>query len=300
VASQILAALRRETTDPGSIAGRTWWNTAFAGHPYARPNNGTLTSVPTITGQDQKDYARRVFTRAHLKVAAVGDIDAAGLGKVLDRVFGALPASGELRSVPNAAPREVGRRIVSQLNVPQAVIRLGGTGIPRKDPDFMAAYLVNHILGGGSFTSRLYDEVREKRGLAYGVYSYLLNLRHTSMFMASTQTSADQTREALELIELEIRRMVDEGPTEAELAKAKAYLKGAYALNFDTSTKIASMLLQIQLDDLGIDYINRRSAIIDAVTIEDARRAAKRLASGGVLTTVVGQPKDLASKEPGG
>ena len=300
VASQILAALRRETTDPGSIAGRTWWNTAFAGHPYARPNNGTLTSVPTITGQDQKDYARRVFTRAHLKVAAVGDIDAAGLGKVLDRVFGALPASGELRSVPNAAPREVGRRIVSQLNVPQAVIRLGGTGIPRKDPDFMAAYLVNHILGGGSFTSRLYDEVREKRGLAYGVYSYLLNLRHTSMFMASTQTSADQTREALELIELEIRRMVDEGPTEAELAKAKAYLKGAYALNFDTSTKIASMLLQIQLDDLGINYINRRSAIIDAVTIEDARRAAKRLASGGVLTTVVGQPKDLASKEPGG
>ncbi len=256
--------------------------------------------MPTITGQDQKDYARRVFTRAHLKVAAVGDIDAAGLGKVLDRVFGALPASGELRSVPNAAPREVGRRIVSQLNVPQAVIRLGGAGIPRKDPDFMAAYLVNHILGGGSFTSRLYDEVREKRGLAYGVYSYLLNLRHTSMFMASTQTSADQTREALELIELEIRRMVDEGPTEAELAKAKAYLKGAYALNFDTSTKIASMLLQIQLDDLGIDYINRRSAIIDAVTIEDARRAAKRLASGGVLTTVVGQPKDLASKEPGG
>ena len=300
VASQILAALRRETTDPGSIAGRTWWNTAFAGHPYARPNNGTLTSVPTITGQDQKDYARRVFTRAHLRVAAVGDIDAAGLGKVLDRVFGALPASGELRSVPNAAPREVGRRIVSQLNVPQAVIRLGGVGIPRKDPDFMAAYLVNHILGGGSFTSRLYDEVREKRGLAYGVYSYLLNLRHTSMFMASTQTSADQTREALELIELEIRRMVDEGPTDAELAKAKAYLKGAYALNFDTSTKIASMLLQIQLDDLGIDYINRRSAIIDAVTIEDARRAAKRLASGGVLTTVVGQPKNLASREPGG
>jgi zinc protease len=120
------------------------------------------------------------------------------------------------------------------------------------------------------------------------------------MFMASTQTSADQTREALELIEKEIRRMVDEGPTEAELAKAKAYLKGAYALNFDTSTKIASMLLQIQLDDLGIDYIDRRSAIIDAVTIEDARRAARRLAQGGMLTTVVGMPKNLASKEPGG
>jgi zinc protease len=292
VREQIMAALRRETTDPGSIAGRTWWNAAFAGHPYARPNNGTLTSVPTITEDDQKAYAKRVFTRAHLKVAAVGDIDAATLGKVLDRVFGALPASGELRSVPNAAPLEIGRRIVSQLAVPQAVIRLGGAGIPRKDPDFMAAYLVNHILGGGSFTSRLYDEVREKRGLAYGVYSYLSNLRHTSLFIASTQTSADQTREALELIEQEIRRMVDEGPTDAELAKAKAYLKGSYALNFDTSTKIASMLLQIQLDDLGIDYIDRRSSMIDAVSIDDARRVTKRLLDG-LLVTVVGRPQGM-------
>jgi zinc protease len=189
---------------------------------------------------------------------------------------------------------------VSLLSVPQAVIRLGGSGVARKDPDFMAAYLVNHILGGGSFTSRLYDQVREKRGLVYGVSSYLYNLRHTSLFMISTQTSADQTREALELIERETRQMVEAGPTEAELAKAKAYLKGAYALNFDTSTKIAAMLLQIQIDDVGIDYIQKRNALIDAVTIEDARRVAKRLANDGMLTAVVGQPKNLASKEPGG
>ena len=170
----------------------------------------------------------------------------------------------------------------------------------RKDPDFIPAYVVNHILGGGSFTSRLYDEVREKRGLAYGVYSYLLTMRHAAMFMASTQTQADSTREALELIEAQVQRMVNDGPTEDELAKAKAYLKGSYALNFDTSTKIASILLQNQLDDLGIDYIDKRNALIDAVTIEDARRAAKRLAEGGLLVTVVGQPKDLTSKEPGG
>ena len=300
VRDQVLAALRRETTDPGSIATRAWWGTAFAGHPYAPPSNGTLTSVPTITEDDMRAYARRVFTRANLKVAAVGDIDAATLGKVLDRVFGALPATGALRSVPDIAVRDTGRRIVSQLAVPQAVIRLGGSGVARKDPDFMAAYLVNHILGGGSFTSRLYDQVREKRGLVYGVSSYLLNLRHSSLFMISTQTSADQTREALELIEQETRQMVDSGPTEAELAKAKAYLKGAYALNFDTSTKIASMLLQIQIDDVGIDYIDKRNALIDAVTIDDVRRVAKRLAKDGMLTAVVGQPKNLASKEPGG
>ena len=300
VRDQILAGLRRETTDPGSIANRAWWRTAFPDHPYGRPTGGTLTSIPTIAADDLRTYAGRVLTRDTLKIAAVGDIDPATLGQILDRVFGSLPATGKRVGMPDAAVRDSGRRIVTQLNVPQAVVRLGGAGIMRKDPDFIPAFVVNHILGGGSFSSRLYDEVREKRGLAYGVYSYLLTLRHAAMFMAGTQTQADSTREALELIESQIRRMGDEGPTEAELAKAKAYLKGSYALNFDTSTKIASILLQNQRDDRGIDYIDKRNGLIDAVTIEDARRAAKRLAEGGMLVTVVGQPKGLASKEPGG
>ena len=298
--SSILAGLRRETTDPNSIANRTWWKTAFADHPYGRPNNGTLESVSIITGDDLKAYAKRVLTRGHLKVSAVGDIDAATLGPMLDRVFGSLPATGNLSPIADAPPRAIGRRIVVQLDVPQSVVYLGGVGLLRKDPDFIPAYVVNHILGGGSFTSRLYNEVREKRGLAYGVNSYLLSLRHSAMLMATTQASADRTSQALELIEQQIRRMVTEGPTEDELAKAKAYLKGSYALNFDTSTKIASLLLQIQLDELGIDYINRRNGLIDAVTLDDAKRAAKRLTEGGMFVTVVGRPKELTSKEPGG
>ena len=300
VRDQILAGLRRETTDPGSIASRSWWQTAFPDHPYGRPTNGTLTSIPAITTDDLRGYAKKVMTRDTLKITAVGDIDAATLGKVLDQVFGGLPATGARAGIPDASVSAGGRRIVTQLNVPQAVVRLGGAGIMRKDPDFITAFVGNHILGGGSFTSRLYDEVREKRGLAYGVYSYLLTLRHAAMFMASTQTQADSTKEALELIEAQVRRMMDEGPTQAELDKAKAYLKGSYALNFDTSTKIASILLQNQLDELGMDYTEKRNAMIDAVTIEDARRVAKRLAQGGMLVTVVGQPKGLASKEPGG
>jgi zinc protease len=300
VREQILAGLRRETTDPGSIASQTWWSAAFPGHPYGRPTNGSLTSVPTITADDLRTYSRRVLTRDNLKVAAVGDIDAATLGRVLDQVFGSLPESAPRIDVPDVSMSDGGRRIVTQLNVPQAVVRMGGAGIMRNDPDFIPAYIVNHILGGGSFTSRLYDQVREKRGLAYGVYSYLLTMRHTAMFMASTQTQADSTREALDLIEAQVQRMIDEGPTEDELAKAKAYLKGSYALNFDTSTKIASILLQNQLDELGIDYIDKRNGLMDAVTIEDARRAAKRLGKGGLLVTVVGQPKDLSSKQPGG
>jgi len=300
VREQILSGLRRETTDPGSIGNRTWWANAFPNHPYGRPTGGSLTSVPTITADDLRTFASQVLTRDTLKIAAVGDIDPVTLGQTLDRVFGTLPATGTRVAVPDVAARDGGRRIVTQLAVPQAVVRLGGAGVMRKDPDFIPAYMVNHILGGGSFTSRLYDEVREKRGLAYGVYSYLMTMRHAALFIASTQTQAASTREALELIEAQIQRMVKDGPTEDELAKAKAYLKGSYALNFDTSTKIASILLQNQLDELGIDYIDKRNGLMDAVTIEDARRVAKRFGQGGLLVTVVGQPKDLTSKEPGG
>jgi zinc protease len=194
----------------------------------------------------------------------------------------------------------VGRRIVVDLDVPQAVLTFGGVGIARKDPDFIAAFVVNHILGGGSFSSRLYDEVREKRGLAYGVYSYLLPLDHAALVMAGTATRADRAGETLEIIEKEMRRLANDGPTAAELAKAKAYLKGSYALRFDTSSKIAGQLLQIQIDELGVDYINKRNKLIEAVTLADAKRLAKRLFSGEFLVTVVGRPKGISSKEPGG
>ena len=297
--AQVLAGLRRETTSPNDIATRMWWKTAFPNHPYGRPTNGTLESVPQITAEDLKTYARRVFARDTLKVAVVGDIDAATLGKVLDQVFGALPEKAELNPVSAVKMQAAGRRIVVDLDVPQAVLTFGGAGLARKDPDFMAAFVVNHILGGGSFTSRLYEEVREKRGLAYGVYSYLLPLDHTALVMAGTATSGDQAGETLSIIEKETRRLAEEGPTAAELAKAKAYLKGSYALRFDTSSKIAGQLLQIQLDDLGIDYINQRNKQIDAVTLADAKRVAKRLFEGEFLVTVVGRPKGLSSKEAG-
>jgi zinc protease len=300
VRAQMISALRRETTNPNDIASRLWWKTAFPDHPYGRPTNGTLESVPLITTEDLRGFVRRVLARDKLKIAAVGDIDAPTLGRMLDEVFGKLPAHAELSAVPQTTLQGIGRRIVVDLDVPQAVLSLGGVGIARKDPDFIPAYIVNHVLGGGSFSSRLYNEVREKRGLAYGVYSYLASLDYTALFLGGTQTRADRTGDALALIEAEIARMAKDGPTEDELAKAKSYLKGSYPLSFDTSGKIASQLLRIQLDDLGIDYINKRNGLIEAVTLDDAKRAARRLAAGGLFVTVVGRPKGLASKEPGG
>jgi zinc protease len=293
--AQVLAALRRATSSPGDIANRRWWETAFAGHPYGRPVNGSLESVPTVTVDDLRAYTHRVLARSNLKVAIVGDIDPDVARAMLDHVFGGLPAKADLVPVETVSPQGLGRRIVVNLDVPQSVVEFGGAGIARKDPDFMAAYIVNHILGGGTFSSRLYQEVREKRGLAYSVSDSLMWLDHSAMFLGTTATRDDRTGETLDLIQSEIHRLAENGPTADELAKAKSYLNSAFVLNLDTSSKVAGLLIQLQLDDLGVDYISRRTAMIDAVSLDDAKRVAKRLLDGGLLVTVVGKPEGVAS-----
>jgi zinc protease len=297
VRAQEMSGLRRETTNPNNIASRHWWQTAFPGHPYGRETKGTLETVPRITADDLRDYVRRVFARNELTISIVGDVDAKTAGELIDRAFAKLPARNDLKPVPEATPAGLGRRIVTQLDVPQAVVTFGGKGLERKDPDFMAGYIVNHILGGGSFSSRLYREVREKRGLAYGVSDSLVWFKRAAVVIGGTATRADKTAEALDIIERETKRMAENGPTPEEMAAAKSYLKGAYALSLDSSGKIAAQLTQIQLDQLGIDYIQKRSAMIDAVTIADARRVAKRLYGGGMLVTVAGRPKGLTSSD---
>ena len=295
VREQELSVLRRDTTNPNDLASRRWWQTAFPGHPYGRETKGTLETMPRVAADDLRGYVRRVFARNELKVSIVGDVDEKTAGELIDRAFGALPAKNDLRAIPDATPSGLGRRIVINIDVPQAVVTLGGLGIARSDPQFMAGYIANHILGGGSFSSRLYREVREKRGLAYGVSTSLVWFRHAAVVLGGTATQADRTADALAVIEQEMKRMAQDGPTADELAAAKSYLKGSYALTLDTSGKIAAQLTQIQLDNLGIDYIQRRGALIDAVTIEDAKKAARRLYGDGMLVTVAGKPKGLAS-----
>ncbi len=295
VRGQVLAALRRETTNPNNLASSRWWQTAFPGHPYGRDSKGTLETVPRITAEDLRGYVKDVFARNGLTVSIVGDIDADTAGKLIDRAFADLPKTDKLTLVPAVSPTNLGRQIVIDVNVPQAVVNFGGQGIARDDPDFMAAYIVNHILGGGTFSSRLYKEVREKRGLAYGVSDNLVWFRRAAVVIGGTATRGDRTADALKVIEHEIKRMAESGPTPEELAAAKDYIKGSYALSLDTSSKIAAQLTQIQIDNLGSDYIQRRGALIDGVSIDDAKRVAKRLYGGGLLVTVAGRPKGMTS-----
>lgn len=300
IRASILAAYKRSLNNPDEIAGLRWFSSAFPNHPYGRPVKGDETSVAGIERAMLFAYVKKNLARSNLKIAVVGSIESAELARLIDHAFAKLPQTADLVAVPEAKPQSLGRRDIVDLNIPQTTITFGGIGLKRKDPDFIPAFVLNHILGGGSFSSRLYREVREKRGLAYSVYSYLATLDYAGLFLGGTSTRNDRAAEALKIIEEEIARIAKDGPTDEELTQAKSYLTGSYLLHFDTSAKVASQLLEIQLENLGIDYIERRNKLVNAVTADDVRRAAKKfLADGKLLVIMVGRPAPL-SKSNGG
>jgi zinc protease len=297
IRGQLLTSLAFAAKDPDRVAAREWFAAAFPDHPYGRPAVGTEESLAKITRDDLEKYRKRVFAKDTLKIAVVGDIDAETLGKVLDRVFGDLPEKADLEPIPFVEPKKGGDVHVIEMPVPQSVATFGLAGIPRKDPDFIPAFVMNHILGGGGFSSRLMEEVREKRGLAYSVYSYLQPYQHTAIFAGGVATKNEEIGQSLEVIRAELQRMATEGPTPEELENAKSYLIGSYPLRFDTNAKIANQLLGIMQDGLGQDYIEKRNSLIEAVTLEDVKRAAKRiLETDNLIMTVVGQPKNLKGR----
>jgi zinc protease len=297
IRKQLLAGLAFAAKDPDKVASNEWYALAFPGHAYGRPTNGTPETIGKITREDLEAYRKRVFAKNTLKVVAVGDIDPQTLRAVLDTVFGELPEKAQLVNVPMTAPKAGGEQKVIEMDVPQSVASYGLGAVARKDPDFIPAFILNHILGGGGFSSRLMEQVRERRGLAYSVYSYLQPFQHASIFAGGVATKNEEIAQSLDVIREELKRMAAEGPTPAELDNAKKYLTGSYPLRFDTNAKIASQLLGILQDDLGIDYVDKRNGLIEAVTIDDAKRVAARLfKTDNLIVTIVGKPKNLPSR----
>lgn len=294
IKGQILTSLKFDENDPRNVASKEWFRLAFKGHPYARPVKGSPESVSSIKSADLKQFTKKVFARDTLKIGVVGDIDAETLGVMLDRIFGGLPEKSSIAQVPEAAAPAGPVRKVIEMNVPQSVAVFGHSGFKRNDEDFIASYVLNYILGGGGFNSRLTEEVREKRGLAYSVYSYLSPYRKAAIYVGNVATENKSMVRSLKVISDELQRMAEDGPTAEELKNAKQYLTGSYPLRFDTSPKIASQLMWIQIEDLGIDYIDTRNDKIDAVTLEDIRRVAKRLLKAdGLIVTIVGKPEGV-------
>ncbi|MFA1626226.1 M16 family metallopeptidase [Rhizobium mongolense] len=290
VRAQIVSGITAKEKDPETAAQIAWMKAIYGDHPYSRPYEGTEQSLAAITPSDLKALHTRLFTRGNLAIAVAGAIDAGALKRDLDQIFSGLPAEPSLVPVAETAPK-LGQEIRIQYDLPQDRLRLAYPGISRKDPQFFAAYMMNHILGGGAFTSRLWTEVREKRGLAYGIGSRLENNDHASALVIATRTRPDRAAETLSLILAEVSRMAEEGIGEEELEAAKKNVIGGYAIdNLNSSRAIADTLIAIQMQDQGIDYIERQKQLIQAVTVEDVRSAARRLLSADPAVMIVGPP----------
>jgi len=297
IRSQMLTSLARRSVRPNYIAGRTFWHNAFPEHPYGRPTRGTPETIKAITRADLAAFVKTRIARDALVIGVTGDITPDELKAALDATFGDLPARAKPAEVRYVKPATKGMLTVIRRPFPQSVVIFGQPGPARKDKDFYAAYVMNHILGGGSFSSRLYQEVREKRGLAYSIYSSLSPMRHTAMITGSVATQNARVAETIEQIRLQWKRMAEKGVTEQELKDAKLYLTGSYPLRFVNTARIASSLAWLQMLGLGRDYFDKRNQIIESVTLADVQRAAKRfLDTGKLYFVVVGQPVGLDKK----
>ena len=238
-----------------------------------------------------KKRAAALLLRNGLIVAAVGDIGEAELARQLDRSFGLLPAGTPPALPAQWEPPTKPRVVVVERPVPQSSALMALPGIARDDPDWYAALVMNHVLGGGGQQSRLFNEVREKRGLAYSVSSGLRTYKRAALLVMSTGSANERVAEALKVIRAEMARMRTDGVTEAELNDAKTYLTGALALSLDSSGSIAGLLHSMQIDGLSPDHLTRRASLIAAVKLADVRKVAQRLLRDETLTTVVvGKP----------
>ncbi|MFD1195895.1 M16 family metallopeptidase [Seohaeicola saemankumensis] len=293
VRAQVLSGLRSDEKNPQNIASRRFDGLVYGDHPYGSSLDGTIDTVSALTRDDLVAAHAGAMARDRIHVSAVGDITEAELGALLDNLLGALPATGAALPGP-AAPEFRGGVDVVDFPTPQSVVLFGQPGIGQEDPDFFAAFILDHIMGGGGFESRLMTEVREKRGLTYGVYTYLADRDLAQIWGGSVASANDRVAEAVEVIRAEWARMQQDGITQDELDNAKTYLTGAYPLRFDGNGTIANIIVGMQMRGLPIDYAATRNDQVNAVTLADANRVARTLLDPARLSfVVVGQPEGL-------
>jgi zinc protease len=292
---QTIARLNQAEQRAPAVAQRTLMATVFAGHPYAITTEGVRDSLRGLAVDQVKARAKALLTRTGLILAAVGDIDAAELARQLDRTFGGLPAGAALPSLPDWSPPTKARTVSIERPVPQSSMLIALPGLLREDPDWHAALVMARVLGGGQ-QSRLFNEVREKRGLAYSISAGLRDQEKAGLLVVSTGSANERVAQSLEVIRTELARMRD-GATDQELADARTYLSGSLALSLDSSSAIANLVHQMQVEHLPRDYLDRRAAVIGAVTAEDVHRVARRLLRAEAMTTVVvGKPVGLVAE----
>ncbi len=295
VREQMNARLRHEAKDPAHMASKAWRGRVFGSHPYARSSEGEIDTLAALNCGDLQPLHRQMLSREKLAIAIVGAIDPTRAEKLADDLFADLAISPPAAAIERAPFGGLGGAEVVDLDVPQSTIRFGRPALERHDPDYMASLVIAHVLGGGTgLSSRLFREVREKRGLAYSVSASIATFDHASYLYGGATTKNERAHESLQVIQSEVLDLAHGNLGEEELEKGKKYLIGSYPLRFDTSTKIAQQLLHIQLDGYGVDWLVERNRRVAAVTMADARRTAERLFGDGALSiAIVGRPAEV-------
>jgi zinc protease len=286
VRTQILSGLAQDDENPESVAGKAFFRAYFHNHPYAHDVNGDAKSVMSIQASDLKAFAATHWVQPGLKISVSGDVNEATLKTLLKSAFGAMPA----RMPPFISP--VGRVgqpgvIVIPMSVAQSVAVFGLPGMLRNDRDFIPGYVANYIVGGGGFASRLTTEVRVKRGLTYNISTSLEALHRAGFVLGEVATKRGSMRQTIDVVKQTLKTFADNGATDKELADAKTYLTGAFPLAFGSNVGIAGQMNAFQRAGLDIGYFARRNSLINAVTSDDVKRAAKRLFNPQRMTIVV-------------
>jgi len=293
VRSQSLTVLKQQSQNPGYKAHRAWQQLAFGEHGYGQPAVGTPTSLPALERSDLKNFAANYLTRQNLLIAASGDITPEELSKLIDKHLGALPAnySPDKRLDEVMLPPGGGKPTIITTDIPQTIVRFGLQGLKRDDPQYFTAHVMNHILGGAGLTSKLSAEIREKRGLAYSVQTYMNPLSRGAAWMGGFSTRNEKAGEAIAALEKTLRDFTQQGVSATELADAKRYLTGSFILSLDSNTAITQFLISMQENKLGIDYFDKRNALVEAVTAEGVKAMATRLLPPGLIMVLVGKPQ---------
>ncbi len=289
---QMLVGIRTRETNPGYIANLALDQALYPTHPYARRTSRE--GVEAINRAALQERRAALFNRTTMQITIVGDINAADAGRAIDSIFGALPQGAAPPEPPDATLSPATPLIVRTLPQPQSLVLFVGPGIQDEDPDWIPLAVANYILGGGGFSSRLMDQVREQRGLVYGIGTGPSVREHSAGIRGSAQTENGDVRQAIEVTRAEMARLYRDGATQAEVNDAITYLTGSFALDLDSNSKIAGVVHGYQTAGRPIDYINRRNDLIRAVTLEDVNRVIRRLFDPEDFTfVVVGQPEGL-------
>lgn len=292
--SSMIAALKQSLKDGDTLAAKALYAKVFGNHPYARGSEGTIAGLQEIRQDDLIKFTRNRLAKDNLVIGVTGDITPTEVENLLETVFAPLPDLSIPHHLPEAPLNLTGKVDVIDLDVEQSSILFVQKGIDRHDPDFYPAYVLNYILGGGGFSSRLYEEVREKRGLVYSVYSYLSNLEHADLWMAGAGTQNARVQETLSVVKDEWRKLIEEGVSAEEVANAKTFLTGSFPLRFRSSDAIAAILNAMQRDNLPIDFLETRNQQVEAVTTEAVNRIAKDIVTPDKLSIfIAGRPESL-------